>query len=204
MSDKLEKLTKQIYEEGVVKARHEAQQIIESAQAEKKKILRSARQESEDIINLAHKEAEEFKKKVESELRMAAQQSLALLKQKITGLISEKVANTSAEGLVQDAQFVKKILELVMKEWITSGCRQGEEILLKLPQEAQKDIQKHFLAKTAQELQQGLKIEFDKNIKGGFVITSRDGNYRIGFTEEDFKVFIQNFIRSNVKKFLFD
>jgi len=203
MSDKLQKLTKQIYEEGVGKAKAEANKVIESAQAEKKKILRSARQEAEDIISVAHREAEDLKKKVDADLRMATQQSLALIKQKITDLICVKVSETSVAGLMDDAEFLKNILEAVIKDWGSITTRSSEEFLLKLPANMQKDIQKQTLAKSSQALQKGLTIEFDNTVNKGFEIQAKDGSFKIGFTEDDFKAFIQNLLRPGVKKFLF-
>ncbi|MDO8972082.1 MAG: hypothetical protein Q7U74_15415, partial [Saprospiraceae bacterium] len=97
MSDKLEKLTQQIYEEGVAKAKGQARTILEHAEEEKKKLLRAAREEAEDIVAMARREADELRKKVESELRMASVQALALLRQKITELICEKVGKSSVD-----------------------------------------------------------------------------------------------------------
>ncbi|MCK4994757.1 MAG: hypothetical protein KAS13_06910 [Candidatus Omnitrophica bacterium] len=203
MTDKLEKLTKQIYEEGIQKASVEAENIIKAAEAEKRKILRSARKESEDIISVARKESEELKNMVNSELRMATQQSLALLRQKISELISVKVTKGAVEGFFDDPEFLKKILEIVMKEWVGSGCNRGQEFYLKLPKKVQTDIQEHFFVSGKQELDKGLKIEFDEKVKSGFVISPKDGSYRIGFTEDDFKALIQYFLRPRMKQFLF-
>lgn len=204
MSDKLEKLTRQIYEEGVGKAREQAKQIIEQAEAEKRKVLRSAREEAEDIVSVAKKEADELKKRVESELHMAAEQSLALLRQKITKLICERVAESSMDGIFDDSKFLKKLLEVVMKEWISSHCLAGQDFYLKLPENIQNDIKEYFFEKGKQELDKGLKIEFDEKIKSGFVISPKDGSYRIGFTEDDFKALVQYFLRPRLKKFLFE
>ncbi|MFH1062098.1 MAG: hypothetical protein V1747_04340 [Candidatus Omnitrophota bacterium] len=203
MTDKLEKLTKQIYDEGIAKADQQAEKIIKAAEEEKRKILRAARKESEDIISVAHKESEELKHMVNSELRMATQQSLALLRQKITELISVKVTTGAVEGFFDDSDFLKKILEIVMKEWLGSGCHQGQEFYLKLPKKVQAEIQDHFFIAGKQELNKGLKIEFDEKIKSGFIITPKDGSYRIGFTEDDFKALIQYFLRPRMTRFLF-
>jgi hypothetical protein len=72
--------------------------------------LRAARQEAEDIVAVARKEAEELRSQMESELRMAAQQSMALLRQKITGLICEKVAQSTVGGIFDDKNFLKKTI----------------------------------------------------------------------------------------------
>jgi len=203
MTDKLEKLTKQIYDEGIAKANEQADAIIKAAEDEKRKILRAARKESEDIISVAHKESDELKNMVNSELRMATQQSLALLRQKITELVSVKVTNQSVDGSLDDPDFLKKILEIVMKEWMGSGCKQGQDFYLKLPKKVKSDIEKYFFASGKQSMDKGLKIEFDEKIKSGFVITPKDGSYRIGFTEDDFKSLIKYFLRPRMKRFLF-
>lgn len=203
MTDKLEKLTKQIYDEGIAKADKRAEEIIMAAEDEKRKILRSARKESEDIISVAHKEAEELKHMVNSELRMATQQSLALLRQKITELIAVSVTKGAVEGSLDDSNFLRKILEIVMKEWLGSGCKQGQEFYLKLPKKVQADIENYFFAAGKQAMDKGLKIEFDDKIKSGFIISPKDGSYRIGFTEDDFKALIQNFLRPKMKRFIF-
>ena len=203
MTDKLEKLTKQIYDEGIQKAKEEAGNIIKAAEVEKRKILRAAREEAQDITNVAKKDAEELKNRIASEVRMASQQSLALLRQKITELICVKVSESSAVGLFDDPDFLKNILETVMKEWVATGCKRGQAFSIKLPQKMQAHIQDYFLEKGKKELDKELKIEFDEKIKSGFVISPKDGSYRIGFTEEDFKALIEYFLRPRIKKFLF-
>ncbi len=203
MSDKLEKLTKQIYDEGIDKANKEAAEIISKAEQEKKKILRAARQEAGDIVGLAKKEAEELKNRVESELRMSSSQALALLRQKITELICEEVAGESTNDIFDDPGFLKKIVEIVMKEWISSHCQGGPEFYLKLPENLQAKIKDYFLESGKKYLDKGLKIQFDTKTKSGFVISPANGRYRVGFTEEDFKELILYFLRPRMKKFLF-
>ncbi|RKY37452.1 MAG: hypothetical protein DRP78_01070 [Candidatus Omnitrophota bacterium] len=203
MSDKLEKLTKQIYDEGVDKAKQEAEKIIASAQDEKKKILRLARKEAEDIISVANQNASDLKNRIESELRMTAQQSIALLRQNITELICVKAAESSTEKFMDNPEFLGRVMEAAMKEWATSGCRGGQDFYLNLPERMRDDLQNYFFGKVRQQLSERVKVEFDEKIGSGFVISPQDGSYRIGFTEDDFSALILYFLRPRVKKFLF-
>ncbi len=203
MTDKLEKLTQQIYQEGLEKARAEAQKIISSAEEEKIKVLRSARQEAEDIISVAKKEAEDLQKQVDSGLRLASQQTLALLRQKINELISVQVAEDETRGMFKDPEFLKRMVETVMKEWVGSGCRPGQEFFIHLPAETRDKLEKYFLEKSKSQLDKGLEVRFDENISGGFSITPTDGSYRVGFTEDDFKALIIYFLRPRLREFLF-
>ncbi|MBN1794109.1 MAG: V-type ATP synthase subunit E [Candidatus Omnitrophica bacterium] len=202
MTDKLQQLTQQIYEEGVAKAKEEARKIADAAQEEKKKILRSARQEAEDIIEQARHEAEALKKKTESEVRMAAQKALATLRQDITELISSNVATESSRGIFDDPAFLTKTVEFVLETWASGGC-QEQDLLVRLPAEKQKDIEEYFLKKGKEQLDRGLKVEFDPVIGGGFTIGPQDGSYRIGFTDEDFQALIKHFLGPRIKQFLF-
>ncbi|MFC1709312.1 V-type ATP synthase subunit E family protein [Candidatus Omnitrophota bacterium] len=203
MSDKLAKLTKQIYDEGVQKAKQEADKIVSSAKNEQENIVRLAQKQAHDIQVAAQKEADALKKRVESELRMASQQSLTLLRQKIAELICTDVSQSSAKGIFDDTDFLKKIIETVLKSWAGSGC-QDKDLFLKLPKNVKKDMQGFFEHKTKQNMDKGLSVTFDEKIKSGFIISPKDGSYRIGFTEEDFQALIENFLRPQMKTFLFE
>jgi len=203
MSDKLAKLTKQIYEEGVQKSKHEADKIINSANTQKEGIISAAQKEAKNIKAAAQKEAADLKRKVESELRMASQQSLAILRQKISELICADIAKSSAKGILDDPQFLKKIIETVLKSWAESGC-QDKDLFLKLPKAVKKDMQDFFEHKARQKLNKGLSVTFDEKIKSGFTISPKDGSYRVGFTDDDFQALLDNFLRPNMKAFLFE
>ena len=203
MSDKLEKLTKQIYQEGVEKAKNEADKIIASAKEEKDQILKIANQQAQKIVNTSKEYSQDLKKRAESEVRMASQQSLTILKQKIEELICSDIAKSSAKEVFSDQDFIKKILETVITKWAEEGCR-DEDILVKLPKNSKKDMQDFFSHKVKQKLDKGITVDFDQNLKSGFTISPKDGSYRIGFTEEDFQELIEQFLRSQIKEFLFD
>lgn len=203
MTDKLAKLTKQIYDEGVQKAKQEADNILSSAKEEREKIVRSAQKQAHDIGVAAQKEADELKKRVESELRMASQQSLTTLRQKINELICADASKAAAKDIFDDTQFLKKIIETVLKNWAESGG-QDKDVLLKLPKNVQKDMQDFFEGKAKQQLDKGLNVSFDAKIKSGFTVSPKDGSYRIGFTDEDFQALIENFLRPRMKTFLFE
>lgn len=203
MTDKLARLTKQIYDEGVQKAKQEADKIVGSAKDEHEKIVRLAQKQAHDIQVAAQKDADALKKRVESELRMASQQSLTLLRQKIAELICMQVSKSSAKGMFDDSDFLKKIVEAVLESWTESGC-QDKDLLLRLPKNVKKDMQGFFEHKAKQAMDKGFSVTFDEKIKSGFTISPKDGSYRIGFTEEDFQALIENFLSPQMKTFLFE
>lgn len=202
MTDKLAQLTQQIYEEGVVKAKEEASKIINAANEEKQQILQAAHKEADRLMAATKKEAAEFTKRTESEARMATHQALTLLRQKITELICAKVATASTKEVSSDTQFLKKMIETILKVWSDSDAH-VRDLTLQLPATAQKDMKAFLLKRGKRHLDKGLTVTFDEKIKGGFTISPKDGSYRIGFTDKDFNALIQYFLRPYMRDFLF-
>lgn len=202
MTDKLQKLTDQIYQEGLERARQEASLIIQSAQDEKKEILRAAIDEAEEVKELAHKEAQELRINAESEVRMAANQALALTRQKIADLIIAKVARDCSSGIFTDPDFLKKAVLTIIKAWDPS--EKGEQdIYVRIPEKERKEFEDYLACQAKSQLKQGFKIVFDEHIRSGFVINAADESFRIGFTDEDFEALIKYFLRSRMRDFLF-
>ena len=85
--NKLELLTKKIYEEGIEKAQQDAQDILNKAKNEADNIVKEAENKANAIIEKAQSESAALRQKTETELGMSAKQAVAALKQQITNLI---------------------------------------------------------------------------------------------------------------------
>lgn len=202
MTDMLQKLTDQIYKEGVERAKKEAESIIQSARDEKKSILRAAIEEAEETKELARKESQELKANAESEVRMASNQALALTRQKIAELIIAKVACDCSKGIFSDPEFLKKAILTVIQAWGPSQ-KGVQDVYARLPEKDRGELENYLVCQAQDQLKQGLKIVFDEHIRSGFVINASDNSFRIGFTDEDFEALIKYFLRSRMKEFLF-
>ena len=87
MENKLDVLTKKLYEEGVDKANQEAEKIIAQAKEKAAKLIAEAEEQAKGIKAGAATEVENMKKKAESEMTLSARQAITALKQSITSLI---------------------------------------------------------------------------------------------------------------------
>ena len=96
MENKLDVLTKKLYEEGVDKANQEAEKIIAQAKEKAAKLIAEAEEQAKGIKAGAATEVENMKKKAESEMTLSARQAITALKQSITSLISGEVAGIRA------------------------------------------------------------------------------------------------------------
>lgn len=201
MQTKLQELTSKIYQEGVLKARDEADQLVEKAKQEAAQIVEDARREAAKIVEESDKAAKESARQVESELKLASGQAVSALKQTIVQLLSLKVVEPGVSALFSDPKFLSSLLIKIV-EGFTAKVDFDLKVLL-----SGKDLAKldgALKGSLAKELEKGVVIEADDRIKGGFKIGPKDGGYLISFTEDDFKSFFKNYLRSKSAEMLFD
>lgn len=200
MENKLDVLTKKLYEEGVDKANLEAEKIIARAKENAAKLIAEAEVKAKEIKAGALADAENLKKKAESEMALSARQAITALKQSITGLISGKVAGEMAATGFKDEAFVEEIIVSVIKKWdIASG---NLDLELILSDEEKTKFQQFVAGKYKELLDKGLEIKTG-NTNGAFIIQPKDGSYQIAFSEELFEAFFNQYMRSFTKSLLY-
>lgn len=200
MENKLDVLTKKLYEEGVDKANQEAEKILAQARENAAKVIAEAEVKAKEIKALAEADAENLKKKAESEMALSARQAITALKQSVTNLISGEVAGEMAKAGFKDEAFVQGLLVEIVKKWdVTSGSLNLEVIL---SENEKAEFQKFVAAKYKGLLDKGLEIKTG-NTDGAFVIQPKDGGYQIAFSEELFEAFFNQYMRSFTKSLLY-
>jgi len=202
MENKLQELTQKLYNEGVEKANAEADKILADAKSEAEKIKQDAEKEAKKIIADAEQKTVEIKKNVDSELSLAAKQSVRSVKQKITEMIVSKVIDEPVKKAFDDEKFVKEIIETVVKNW-NPQKNETIDLAVLLPADMEKEFSKFFTAKTGKELNANLELSFSDSVKGGFKIGPADGSYKISFTEEDFENFFKSYLRPKTVEMLY-
>ena len=196
MDAKIQELTDKIYREGVEKGNEEAGRIIAQAKAEEQNILQSAREEAEEIVAQARKEAAEWKKNTVSELKMFASQAVEALKSEVTNLITGKVASEKVKAASTDADFMKKMMLEIAREWAKNGA-------ISIQTSDAKALTSYFQANAVDLLNQGVTIEEVNGRKTSFSIAPADGSYKISFGEEEFITYFKEFLRPQLIDILF-
>lgn len=202
MESKLQELTTKIYKEGIEKANKEAAAIIEKADKEAKKILADAKKEADRLREEAKHESDELRKNVANEVKMSARQSIAAIKQQITSLITASLVKEPIKESFKDKEFVKNVIEAIIKNWDPKSGK-GIDLVLSLPKEDEKKLGSYFESKTHELLKGELQLEFDHKMSSGFRIGPDDKSYVLSFTDEDFKVFFNNYLRPRTIKLLY-
>ena len=202
MTKKILELTEKIYNEGVEKAKKEAELILSNAKKEANNIIDEAISKEKDIAEQAQKQAEELKKNTVSEIRLAARQFISNLKQQISKLITTAQVESPVREAFNDTKFVESIILTIIKNWNPQNP-EDLNISLLLPQKEEKQLADFFNNKAYDLLDSGLEINFDPTIKSGFKIGPKDSSYYISFTDKDFENYFKNYLKDRTRKMLF-
>lgn len=200
MENKLDILTKKLYDEGVDKARKEADQIIEKANSQAQEIIANAQTKADQLLADAKTDRENLKRKADSEMALSARQAIGALKQAIVSLISGTVAGELAKEGFSEKTFVQELLMTLVQKWDINSGNLDLEIIL--PESEKASFEALAASKYKSMLDKGLSFKAG-NLKDSFVIQPKDGSYQITFSEELFKEFFNQYMRNFTKDLLF-
>ena len=202
MDNKLDQLTRKLYDEGLSKGRAEAETLLAEAESQAKKIVSDARREAEQIIKEAERNAAELKKNSETEVTLAGRQSVSRLREMIREMIVAKSVNDSVAQTAIDPVFIREMLIAVAKNWQGSSS-EGIELKALLPADRQKELDAAFGASAKAILAEGVELQYADGVKSGFRIGPKAGGYHISFTEADFNALIGEYLRPKVAEMLY-
>ncbi|MBN2699475.1 MAG: hypothetical protein JXR52_11680 [Bacteroidales bacterium] len=199
--DKIRELTEKIHREGFEKANREAEEIIDRAKKEAEEIVAGAKKDADSIIRTAKKEAEDTAQKITSEVRLSAQQAILNLKKEIGELIQTAVLKEPLKEAFDDSQFVRSLLETLVKNWDSSKEDAGLEVYL--PKDQLRDTEEYFKKRATGKMGSGIRFREYNGPGKGFEIQSREGHYKINVTDEAFEEFLKEHFRPRTMEFLY-
>ena len=194
MENKLQELTKKLYDEGLEKGRAEADRLVGEAKNEAAKIVAEARAQAEEIVKKARDKAEDVEKNTMTEIALAGKQAASMI-----------VAKATAAGVKEaalDPAFIKEMLLAVAGNW--NGADAGKVELKALLPEAERTKLDAAFGKSARELlAAGIEVGYSKEVKSGFKVGAKDGGYYISFSDADFDALLGEYLREKVSDMLF-
>ncbi len=202
MENKLQELTKKLYDEGLSKGRHDAETMLADAREQAKKIVADAWAEAGRIKGDAEARAEDLRKNTLTEIGLAGKQVVGRLKEAIGGMVVARSVNGSVAQAAMDPAFIREVLVAVAKNW--QGAAE-ERVTLKalLPEAMKAKLDKAFEESVRGSLDSGLDIAFSDGVKSGFRIGPKDGGYYISFTDESFEALLGEYLRPKVNEVLY-
>jgi V/A-type H+-transporting ATPase subunit E len=201
MQSKLQELTDKLYAEGVQKARNEAEEIVKKAREEAEKIVEEAKRIASGLVDEANEKAAEIKRNIEAEIKLASQQAISSLQQKIGNGITVQVVEPAIKEVFNDKAYLQSLILKVVEGWSKTG---NFDIMVILPEKDQQEMDQFLTNSLAVEMNKGLTFVYSDSIKSGFKVGPKDGSYVISFTENDFQNFFKSFLRPKTNQLLFE
>jgi len=202
MENKLEQLTRKLYDEGLSKGRAEAESLRAEAESQAKQIVSDAHREAERIVAEAERSAADLKKNSETEVMLAGRQSVSRIREMIREMIvAQSIASPLSKAAMEPA-FIKELLLAVAGNW--QGSSSGQiELKALLPAALREQLDAAFAASAGAILAAGVELHYSDGLKSGFKIGPRAGGYYISFTDADFNALLGEYLRPKVAGMLY-
>lgn len=202
MENKLQELTRKLYDEGLEKGRSEAGKLVADARTEAEKIVAEARTEAEKILKEARAKAEDVEKNTMTEIALAGKQAVARIKSEIEQAIVAKVAAAGVKQAALDPAFIQEMLLAVAKNW--NGAEAGKvELKALLPEGERAKLDEAFSKSAEALLQAGIEVGYSASVKTGFKVGAKNGGYYISFSDADMQALLSEYLREKVSTLLF-
>ncbi|MFR9619986.1 MAG: hypothetical protein SNH63_02060 [Rikenellaceae bacterium] len=201
MENKLQELTKRLYDEGLQKGRAEADDVVAKAKAEAAQIVEEAKVQADRIVSSAENTAADMVKNSLTEITLAGRQALAKIKAEIASLIITESIESGVKSAAMDGEFIASMLLAVAKNW--SGDSGSVSLEALLPAAEKAALEKALKSSSAKLLAAGVEVGYSDTVKSGFKIGAKDGGYYISFSDVDFDALMRGYLRDKVYKLLF-
>lgn len=198
--NKLDLLTKKIYEEGIEKAQNDAKEILDKAYRDAENIIKDAENKANVIVEKANNDAANLKQKTEAEISMSVKQAISALKQQLTNLISNTIAVDMTTTAFKDEDFIHELMSKIIEKW---NAESNVDLNVIMNVKEKEEFEKYLLARHKKLLDNNLTLVTNTSQKEGFVIQPKDGSYKITFSEKVFEEFFNIYLKEYSKKLLF-
>lgn len=182
MDNKLQELTRKLYDEGLEKGRGEAEKLVEDAKKHAAKLVDEAQKKAEKIRAEAREEADDLRRNTMTELAMAGEQAISKLKATIRDMVVAR-ALSGFTGVLSP-EFIKTLLEKAVAGW------NDGEVTVVMPE--------GYVPPS-----EGFEVEFSRGVKSGFRLASQDGGYYVDFSGEALEALLKDYLRPRVEEILF-
>jgi V/A-type H+-transporting ATPase subunit E len=198
MSDKLQEMLQRIYEEGVNKAKEEAQGILLQAKQQAQDLKAESEKEAKKLISQAEDNAKDIESRMQSDLRMAAEHAMHALKNKIIDVVMVESIDKHVTESTNDPVFMQKVILELISKWTPETA-----LVLTFPESRKSDFESFFSTTVKKAFAGNLRIDYSPLMKNGIVIAPADSTYKLSFKDEDFANFFKSFLRPRARHILF-
>ncbi len=201
MTKTLGDITKELTEKVLSPAKSESEQILRDAQTKAAKIIADAEKEALNTKSMAVYEAEQTFKQMEVDLKTAARNFILLLQERLEQTIAQPTVEEEIRGALEDREFLKRIIEIVLKEFTRlDGAESKVELLL--PAREERELGGWFVEKFRQKALRNINVHFTDKVSFGFKVGLEDTGTHFNFGEGLIEAFSE-FCSPRFRRFLF-
>ena len=202
MENKLQALTDKLYQDGLSKGKEEGERLLQEAKAQASRIVESAQEQAKEIVEKARKEAEDLKNNTLTEIKITSRQMISTLKEEVENHLMRRSLAPALHSAMEQVEFVQLVIVKAMECFKPAGYN-GLSLELLLPEDYRNRFDKFLEGQLGADLEAGLEVKFDGDLKGGFKIVNKAEGYQLSFTEEDFVALFEEYARPRIKQLLF-
>ncbi len=203
MNSKIKELTENIYNEGVAKARAEADKILADANAQAEKTIAEANLKAEAMLSGAKSESDKIYASLKAELQVISEQVIEITRQKVNSLVTAHASQKMAKEITSDPEFIKDLVLEVARTW-SQADGQEHQLDVLVPEEMIAKLEPLFQAAASEVMASQLVVKPVAGMKTGFQLVKDSDSFKISFTEEDFTAFFVSLMKPKVRSFLFN
>ncbi len=193
----LDALAEKIYQEGIEKARKEADALLENAKNEAEEQIRKAKAEAESIRQQAEKQATQTHDRLINEAKLKIKQFVADLSDQIENLMHNELLHMPVKNAMEEPAFIR---DLILR--ITDGWHESSDIDVLISDNIG-EKEKEAIRAACQQKLPGMEIQSSANIKSGFRIVHRKDGYFLDFSDEAFTALLRPYFSDQLQKLLF-
>ncbi|MBN1829405.1 MAG: hypothetical protein JW884_09715 [Deltaproteobacteria bacterium] len=201
MAKKLGDITQELSEKVLAPAKAEAAEIVRNAREQAAAIMAEAQAAAEKSRTAAKTDAENVQKQLQVDMDTAARNFIIMVQEKLDAAVVTPVVEGEIKSALGDAGFLKRMIEILLTEFLKSQSReQPLEILL--PKQNQSELEAWFREKFREKLAESVVVQFTDKITFGFHIGVKGQGAYFNFSSGLVEAF-SNFCSPRFRKHFF-
>ena len=197
----LKSLIEKVHDEGIEKAKGEAEHIIDEAKQQSAQLLKETEQRIAKMEEKSSNEVNRIRENLNSELKAVAQKTVSTIKEELAIVLTSRIATQGISDALNEKEFLQKIIFTVLQKWNPADTNLQFEVLLNKDDELQ--LRDFFENRIKKELATELEIVIDNKIESGFKIAVKNENYYVSFSGEDFEIFFKSYLRKKTLEWIY-
>jgi V/A-type H+-transporting ATPase subunit E len=202
MAETIESFVQKLQQDGVEAGREQAERIRSEARKEADRILDDARDQADRIREDAEREADDRRSKTQTELALAARDTVHRLRQVLNEAMRAVVAHGAGEKL-DDVEFLGEVLHELIIMYAQSDIDRKHGIEINLPDKTRQKLVQWALNEIGQEALDAMHIGIDLKGKlktAGFEYTVSGGTVEV--TRESVVETLANMVSPELQRIL--